>query len=91
MDRRQFQHSSLISFLMLAAWARSVHAISLNDLSGSDASTGLKAKNLTRPSSSPMARCYCHAGKKNFGSDLDRCSAWPRAWWVCLRATASAR
>jgi len=43
MDRRQFQHSSLISFLMLAAWARSVHAISLNDLSGSDASTGLKA------------------------------------------------
>ena len=43
MDRRQFQHSSLISFIMLVAGARSAHAISLNDLSGADASTGLKA------------------------------------------------
>ncbi len=43
MDRRQFQNSSLISFITLAAWARSAHAISLNDLSGADASTGLKA------------------------------------------------
>ena len=43
MNRRQFQHASLFSFIMLAAWARNSHAISLNDLSGADASTGLKA------------------------------------------------
>lgn len=43
MDRRQFQNSSFIGVIMLAAWARSAHAISLNDLSGADAASGLKA------------------------------------------------
>ena len=54
MDRRQFQHSSLISFIMLAAWTRSAHAISLNDLSGADASSGLKAA-LEKARSQPWA------------------------------------
>ena len=42
MHRRQF-NSSLISFITLAAWVRSAQALSLGDISGADASSGLKA------------------------------------------------
>lgn len=43
MNRRDFQARSLISFITLAAWVRSAHALNLSDLSGADASSGLKA------------------------------------------------
>jgi hypothetical protein len=43
MNRRDFQTRSLISFITLAAWVRSAHALNLSDLSGADASSGLKA------------------------------------------------
>jgi hypothetical protein len=43
MDRRQFNLSSFIGLITLAAWVRNAHALSLGDISGADASSGLKA------------------------------------------------
>lgn len=43
MDRRQFKRSSFIGLITLAAWVRNAHALSLGDISGADASSGLKA------------------------------------------------
>ena len=43
MNRRHFHAHSLIGFITLAAWARSAQALNLADLSGADASSGLKA------------------------------------------------
>lgn len=43
MDRRQFNRSSFIGLITLAAWVRNAHALSLGDISGTDASSGLKA------------------------------------------------
>ena len=43
MQRRQFHAHSLIGFITLAAWLRQAQALNLADLSGADASSGLKA------------------------------------------------
>lgn len=43
MNRRHFHAHSLIGFITLTAWARSAQALNLADLSGADASSGLKA------------------------------------------------
>lgn len=43
MNRRHFHAHSLIGFITLVAWARSAQALNLADLSGADASSGLKA------------------------------------------------
>ena len=43
MNRRDFHTSSFIQMLTLTAWSQAAYAISLKDLTGEDASTGLKA------------------------------------------------
>ena len=43
MDRRQFKLSSFIGLITMAAWVRNAHSLSLGDISGADASSGLKA------------------------------------------------
>ena len=43
MNRRDFHTSSFIQLLTLTAWSQAAYAISLKDLTGEDASTGLKA------------------------------------------------
>lgn len=43
MQRRHFHAHSLIGFITLAAWVRQAQALNLADLSGADASSGLKA------------------------------------------------
>lgn len=43
MNRRDFHTASLLQLLTLAAWSQAAQAISLKDLTGEDASSGLKA------------------------------------------------
>ena len=43
MNRREFHTASFLQLLTLTAWSQAAHAISLNDISGADASSGLKA------------------------------------------------
>jgi hypothetical protein len=43
MNRREFHATSFVQLLALATYAQAAHAIGLNDLSGADASSGLKA------------------------------------------------
>ena len=43
MNRRDFHTTSLLQLLTLTAWSQAAYAISLKDLTGEDASTGLKA------------------------------------------------
>ena len=43
MNRREFHTISFLQLLTLTAWSQAAQAISLNDITGADASTGLKA------------------------------------------------
>ena len=43
MNRREFHTASFLQLLTLTAWSQAAYAISLKDLTGEDASTGLKA------------------------------------------------
>jgi hypothetical protein len=43
MNRREFHTASFLQLLTLTAWSQAAHAISLNDITGADASSGLKA------------------------------------------------
>jgi len=43
MNRREFHSTSFLQLLTLTACSQAAHAISLNDITGADASTGLKA------------------------------------------------
>lgn len=43
MSRREFHTASFLQLLTLTAWSQAAHAISLNDITGADASSGLKA------------------------------------------------
>ena len=43
MNRREFHTASFLQLLTLTAWSQAAHAINLNDITGADASSGLKA------------------------------------------------
>jgi hypothetical protein len=43
MNRREFQTASFFQLLTVTVWTQAAHAINLNDITGADASSGLKA------------------------------------------------